>query len=203
MNEFGIIKSLDILKEIFKFLPEKRKLNIINYNYHLQEKLNIKIEDYKRVRGIYIEGERNGKGKEYLNIMIFEGEYLNRKRNGKGKEYLISDNIMIFEGEYVNRKRNGKGKEYYHNGKILFEGEYLNGERNGKGKEYYSDGKLEFEGEYLNGKKNGKGKKYYHNGKILFEGEYLNEKRWNGKGYNNEGMTDFEINEENGKGKEY
>ena len=36
------------------------------------------------------EGERNGKGKEYLkgtNILIFEGEYRNGKKHGKGEEY--------------------------------------------------------------------------------------------------------------------
>ena len=44
--------------------------------------------------------------------MIFEGEYLNGKRNGKGKEYDYYGNL-IFEGEYLNGKRwNGKGKEY-------------------------------------------------------------------------------------------
>ena len=41
--------------------------------------------------------------------MIYEGEYLNGKRNGKGKEYNIT---LYFEGEYLNGKRNGKGKEY-------------------------------------------------------------------------------------------
>ena len=144
MNEFGIIKSLDMLKEIFKFLPEKRKLNIINYNYHLQEKLNIKIEDYKRVSGIYIEGERNGKGKEYLisnNTKIFEGEYLNRKKwNRKGKEYYLNG-ILKFEGEYLNGKKwNGKG--YNNEGMTDFEIK----EGNGKGKEYLSNDKLDFEG---------------------------------------------------------
>ena len=41
--------------------------------------------------------------------IIFEGEYLNGERNGKGKEY---DAIgkLDFEGEYLNGKRNGKGK---------------------------------------------------------------------------------------------
>jgi len=34
----------------------------------------------------------------------FEGEYLNGKRNGKGKEYDIEDNL-IFEGEYLNGER--------------------------------------------------------------------------------------------------
>ena len=94
-----------------------------------------------------------------IKLMIFEGEYLNGKRNGKGKEYYDNGELK-FEGEYLNGKKwngkgfnknneieyeikdgNGKVKEYY-NGKLKFEGEYLNGERNGKGKEYNSYGKL-------------------------------------------------------------
>ena len=49
------------------------------------------------------------------NIMIleikFEGEYLNGKRNGKGKEYDCFGKL-IFEVEYLNGKRNEKGKKY-------------------------------------------------------------------------------------------
>jgi len=37
----------------------------------------------------------------------------------------------------------------------------------------------------------------------MFEGEYLNGKRWNGKVYNNYDIIEFEINNGNGKGKEY
>ena len=126
-----------------------------------------------------INGERNGKGKEYnyYGQLDFEGEYLNGKRNGKGKEY------------YKNGKKwNGKGYDYYskfiyeikegkchiieyqNNGKKLFEGEYLNGERNGKGKEFNSLEDLIFEGEYLNGK----GKQYDDDGNLIFEGQYSN-----------------------------
>ena len=89
MNDFENIKtrinieksigSLYILKEIFSFLSEKEKLNIIIYNRQLQKKIDINIEDYKRISGINRESKRNGKGKEYYissNIMVFEGEYL-------------------------------------------------------------------------------------------------------------------------------
>jgi len=131
--------------------------------------------------------------KEYNDFgnLEFEGEYLNGKRNGKGKEYIAG--ILEFEGEYLNGQKNGKGKEYNYNGKLEFEGEYLNGEKNGKGKEFYSNGKLKFEGIYLNGNKwegigydcflnivyklqNGKGfiKLFDDNNNIEFEGEYLN-----------------------------
>ena len=50
----------------------------------------------------------NGKVKEYDNDgdLQFEGEYLNGKRNGKGKEY--DDGMIIYEGEYLNGKRKEK-----------------------------------------------------------------------------------------------
>ena len=85
----------------------------------------------------------NGPVKEYredFGFPSFEGEYLNGKRNGKGKEYGPSGKVE-YEGEYLNGKRNGKGKEYNDDGELKFAGEYLNGERwNGKGKEYNYDG---------------------------------------------------------------
>jgi len=59
------IDSLYILKYIFSFLSEAQKLKIIIYNKNLQKKLDINIENYKRIRGIYKRGERNGKGKEF------------------------------------------------------------------------------------------------------------------------------------------
>ena len=87
--------------------------------------------------GTYIIYETTKKGKEYFghdDSLIFEGEYLNGKRNGKGKEYNRAGNVK-FEGEYLNGKRKGKGKEYnseYYC--LIFEGEYLNGLKwNGKG----------------------------------------------------------------------
>ena len=49
----------------------------------------------------------NGKVKEYNknNEQIkFEGEYLNGKKNGKGKEYNLNGNLL-YEGEYLNGKR--------------------------------------------------------------------------------------------------
>ena len=39
--------------------------------------------------------------------LIFEGEYLNGNRNGKDKEY-DKDGKVIFEGEYLNGERNPK-----------------------------------------------------------------------------------------------
>ena len=147
------IKSLYIIKIIFSFFFECKKLKLVKSNKSLQNILDINIINYKHIIGIYIVKGKNGLIKEYNgydNVLIFEGKYLNGKRNGKGKEF-YQNGLIKFEGEYLNGKRNGKGKEYFDNGKLLFEGEYLNGERNGKGKLYNRVGKLEFEGEYLNG----------------------------------------------------
>ena len=100
------IKSKFILKKILSLLWEHKKLDLIIYNKQLQNKLFINLENYKNASNKYkIEGA-DGKGKEYImnsNILIFEGEYLNGKRNGKGKEF--KNNILIFEGEYLNEKK--------------------------------------------------------------------------------------------------
>ena len=171
----------------------------------------------------YVDGKRNGKGKEYNGngTLSFEGEYLYGKRNGKGKEYSYSGQLR-FEGEYSYGKRwNGKGydldnnivyslkdgkgivKEYNDNGSVLFEVEYLNGEINGKGKKYlYGD--LIFEGEYLDGERNGNGKEYQY-GKLIFEGEYLYNQKRKGKFYINNNL-EYEgeyLNERKFNGKGY
>ena len=94
----------------------------------------------------------------------FEGEYLDGKRNGKGKEYNYLYHFINFEGEYLNGKRNGKGKEYNKNGKLLFEGDYLNGKQwNGILREYFYNGKLKFEKELINGRFSGICNKYSEN----------------------------------------
>jgi len=40
---------------------------------------------------------------------MFEGEYLNGEKNGKGKQYDYFGNLM-FEGEYLNEKKREKEK---------------------------------------------------------------------------------------------
>ena len=58
--------------------------------------------------------------------IIFEGEYLNGKRNGMGKEY--NNGELLFEGEYLNGKYwNGKIKGYNPMGYLEIKGEFLNG----------------------------------------------------------------------------
>ena len=75
-----------------------------------------------------IEKKRKRKGTESYSNVFFEGEYINGERNGKGKEYLTYVNfsyhsestikkVLKFEGEYLNNRRwNGVG--YAFNGEI-------------------------------------------------------------------------------------
>ena len=65
---------------------------------------------------------KDGKGyiKEYNKsngILIYEGNYLNGERNGNGKEY-YNNGKLKFEGVYLNGKRN-EGKEYDKHAKII------------------------------------------------------------------------------------
>ena len=190
------IKSLFFVKDTFRIVADGVKLDIIKYCKSLQNKLGISLINYKLFTKKYLINENNGSVKEYNildNKLLYEGEYLNGKRNGTGKEYYYDGNIY-FEGEYLNGIRwNGKAYDIKNNalyelknGKGFVEGRYNNS--------YYK-------GEYSNGKLNGKGKEYYNTSKyksLKFEGEYLNNMRWNGKGYDTENNILYEIKD--GKG---
>ena len=60
---------------------------------------------------------------------------MNGEKNGKGREYYENGKLR-FECEYLDGEKNGKGREYHKNSKLRFEGEYLNDKKwNGKGRE--------------------------------------------------------------------
>ena len=66
---------------------------------------------------------------------MYESEYLNGWKNGKGKEYYKYSGIdedkgeLIFDGEFLDDKRwKGKGKEIGLYNETIFKGEYLNGQ---------------------------------------------------------------------------
>jgi len=165
INLINSVKSKYILKYIFSFLCEKRELNLVIYNKNYKEHLGLNLDNYIKMSRKEHIGERNDKGKEQIlnsNVIIFEGEYLNGKRNGKGKEYYYNGKLK-FKGKYLNGfKIKGKGYDDEEGNKIL------KIKSNGKEKEFNKNGKNQFEGEYLNGKRwNGKG--YNYSGKFIFE----------------------------------
>ena len=213
------IKSFFFKKLIFSYLDENRILKLVMYSKKIQDLIDVKLINYKLSSDKYRIIETNGRVKEYFrcnDIIAYEGEYLNGKRNGNGKEY-NKKGELIYEGEFLNGERNGNGKEYWKTSNfiLIFEGKFLNGykwdgkeyiKNYGKEKEliseikngqgyilkYYTYGHdiSQIEGEYKNGQMNGKGKEIYYDCcfgcgyKIIFEGEYKNGKKWNGKGCN-------------------
>ena len=82
------IKSSYFIINIFSFIDDGLKLDIIKHNKKLQNIMNITIMNYKFFSGRYLIYEDDKKVKEYYiitNQLAFEGEYLKGKRNGKGK----------------------------------------------------------------------------------------------------------------------
>ena len=194
-----LIKSSLVIKKIFSYLEQKRKLKMIIYNNKYQKNLGINIENYKNASGKLVEIDKNGNAKEYYltsKELMFEGEYKNKKRNGKGKEFHYSNGKIKFEGEYKNGLK-WEGKGYNPEGDLEYE--LKNG--NGKIKEYGEYDMLIFEGEYLDGKKHGKGIEYYEYYRVKFNGEYLNGEKWKGKGfiYDENGMLILEEEYSEGK----
>ena len=93
------------------------------WNGKIYDSQNVSYE-LKEGKGFIKEYNYYNKYNDYGDFLVFEGEYLNGERNGKGKEFYY-DGKLKFEGEYLNGERNGKWKEYNHNGELFFEGEYL------------------------------------------------------------------------------
>ena len=98
---------------------------------------------------------------------------MNGERNGKGKEYDDYNGKLIYEGEFLNDERNGKRKKYDNEGKLAFVWEFKNGKiyntkqnsknciiKNGERyvKLFDKNNNLLFAGEYKNGEKMEKGK---------------------------------------------
>ena len=102
------IKSPFIIINIFSFLSEKQKLNMVMYNQQFQKLLLVDIKNYIKMSGKFKIGGKNGKGKVYLidsNNFIFKGEYLNRKEIGN-----YCKNKLIFKRDYINAKKKWKRK---------------------------------------------------------------------------------------------
>ena len=98
------IKSIFFIKILFFHIEEREKLKLVKYNKTLQYTIGLNLINYKILSEKYIQFDTKRKGKEYnyYDELVFEGEYLNGKRNGKGKEYVYNE--LVFEGEYLNGK---------------------------------------------------------------------------------------------------
>ena len=92
------IKSIYTSKNIFSFISEEKKLNLMKYNKLLQQKYEIDIYNYKIFSGKYIREEINGISKiynAYTDTLIFEGEYLKGEKMEKGKNIMKKVNYYM------------------------------------------------------------------------------------------------------------
>ena len=96
-------------------------------------------------------------------------------KNGKGKE--IRGIVAHYEGKFINGKKHGKGKEINNDGELIYEGDFYN--------DYRIRGKL------------------YVKGRLEFEREFLFDKKWNGKGYDENNKIIYELINGTGKSKDY
>ena len=138
------------------------------------EEIKYNINCVKSIKSFYI--------LEWIISFLSEKEKLNIIKYNKQLQKMLDVDIEIYKkksGKYK-IENNGKGMEFILNTDILI-----------------------FKGEYEKGRKNGKGKEYYDTGILKFEGEYINGKRWNGKGYNKNGLIQFEIIDGKGEIKEF
>ena len=85
------IKSSFITKEIFAYISNERKLELIKYNKHMQKILDVNLLNYKIYSGKYLLIDKNGIGKEfdYEGNLIFEGQYLKGKKMEKEKNIFV------------------------------------------------------------------------------------------------------------------
>ena len=87
--------------------------------YYINEHL---VNEYEYLTALNSEKDKE----KYKTILKYEGVYSNGIKNGKAKEYYING-ILKFSGEYRNNLRIF-GQEYNDREKLLFDGQYLNGQ---------------------------------------------------------------------------
>ena len=77
---------------------------------------------------MYVIKNREGYVKEYNDDkLVFEGEYLNGEKNGKGKEYRAKHETREFRVDYDEYQEYTETSYY-----LIYEGEYLNGKEKEK-----------------------------------------------------------------------
>ena len=113
-----------------------------------------------RYKGNFKNDKYNGKGTLYDFFGFHEvGTFLNGERNGKIKEYNDDNGKIVSIHTWKNGVNDGKGITYFSNGKISFKGYFKNKKREGKGVEYNEDGSIRRKGVWNNGEFTGKDKK--------------------------------------------
>jgi hypothetical protein len=150
--------------------------NFLNYKLHGNGKMVSFEKDYCYV-GNWVEGKREGKGREETNEYWYEGDFLENKKEGVGKHFFkFLDET--YHGEFKDDEINGTGV-YKCNNNDTFTGDFWKGKMHGKGIYKWHDGS-EYKGDYVNNVKEGFGEYKMQNSKI-YRGPFVDGKP-HGKG---------------------
>lgn len=103
--------------------------------------------------GNFDHGEGNGKGKMFVNGVLYEGTFVDSKWEGKGK--VVYENGDTYTGDFKSDKMHGQGTFTWVNGD-KYVGGFVNGYREGKGTYYFNDGR-KYVGDIAKGEINGSG----------------------------------------------
>ena len=119
--------------------------------------------------GGWVDGKKEGPGKEISGCTIYSGDFKQGERHGKG---LLSrrDGQLIYNGDWLNGKKNGEGCEILKGG-IKYVGNFRDDRYEGHGKQWQED-VLVFEGEFVNGLRDGPGTVYNQDGSIITKGVF-------------------------------
>jgi hypothetical protein len=78
-----------------------------------------------RYEGTIINHKRNGYGKYYSGIWMFQANFINNRIGKVGQIY--KNNILLYSGEIVNDKPHGLGTKYNTNNTIMYHGMFIDG----------------------------------------------------------------------------
>ena len=126
--------------------------------------------------GEWVDGMKEGHGKEIQSLVIYEGSFKQGKRHGEGVLSLPGGQL-IYSGSWANGKKSGQGCEILKGG-IKYEGSFRNDQYDGAGKQW-QDNVLVFDGHFRNGFREGAGTVYNQDGSIASKGMF-HENRLNG-----------------------
>ena len=129
----------------------------------------VKKEDETLFDGEWVDGMKEGKGKEIQRRTIYEGSFKQGERHGKG-ELSRQDGQLIYKGDWMNGKKSGEGCEILKGG-IKYEGSFRDDRYEGYGKQW-QENVLVFEGYFLNGHREGPGIVYSQDGSIATKGRF-------------------------------
>ncbi len=127
----------------------------------------------KKVKGIFVNGEKDGEWTYYNNYGGIKDVslYKDGKLKGISKEYFNNGNLSS-ELNYTKGEGDGYFKSYYSNGQLYAEGWYVKDEMQGDWLYYFANGKMKEHEYYLNGELEGTSAYYNTSGLLKLEEVY-------------------------------